>query len=364
LRNFISKVLFRINIVLAILLLLTYLSVFISPVYFWPGAFFGLLFPFLLILNIAFIILWAVKMKRQCLLSFIVVIAGWWLIIRYVEVRFPFHKKIETAKIDQIKVLSYNVRLFNYFKWAKESDAGNEILTYIAKESPAIICLQEFYTREKGSLTEQKILSQLKAKYSHIKYILQKPHISNYGIATFSIYPIVGQGQISFGKTFNLSIFTDLRIGSDTIRVYNNHLQSIRFVKLDYDVMDTLKLKYDQKEVRGMIDITKRLKNAFKVRAKQAEYIAAHIKTSPYPVIVCGDFNDSPVSYTYQTISKNLKDAFIEAGWGFGKTYSGIFPSYRIDYVLHDKKFKVDQYSCPKINLSDHFPILCNISKI
>jgi len=365
LRKFLSKTLFRINIIVAGFSLLGYVSVFISPVSFWPGAFLGLLFPFLLILNIAFIFIWAIKLKWQFLLSFMIVIAGWWLIIRYVQVNLPFHKKpAHVQSTNQFKVLSYNVRLFNYFKWARESDAGNEIITYIAKESPAIVCLQEFYTREKGNLTEQKIISQLKTKYSHIKYILKKPHISNYGIATFSAYPIVGQGQISFGKTFNLSIYTDIRIGNDTVRVYNNHLQSIRFIKMDYDVMDTLKLAYDQKEVKGIIDITKRLKNAFIVRARQAEYIAAHIKTSPYPVIVCGDFNDSPVSYTYQTISHNLNDAFIEAGSGFGKSYFGVFPSYRIDYVLHDKRFRVDQYKSPRLDLSDHFPIVCKISKI
>ena len=364
-KNFLIKFLFQANIVFGALLVLTYLSVYVSPQHFWPGAFLGLLYPLILLINIAFIIFWACRLSKGFLLSFIIVAAGWWLMVRFVQVNLPFTKKVAPSSENKpIKILSYNVRLFDYYKWSRESDASNDILAFINKESPDIICLQEFYTREKGNLTEQKIQAQLKgAKYSHIKYIVRKK-VSNYGIATFSAFPIIAQGEILFGKTFNLSIYTDILVGKDTFRVYNNHLQSIRFIKPDYELMDSLKLIYDQKELKGFFGITKRLKKAFIIRAKQADYLAAHIRTSPYPVIICGDFNDSPFSYTYQRISKNLNDAFIEAGSGFGKSYFGIFPSYRIDYVLHSKKFITTQYSSPKLGYSDHLPILCKIRKI
>ena len=283
--------------------------------------------------------------------------------VRYVQINLPFFKKpVVTSANGSLKILTYNVRSFDYYKWSRFSDATNDIFAFILKESPDIICLQEFYTREKGSLTEPNIQAVLKrTKYSHIKYITGKNHVSNYGIATFSAYPIIGKGEILYWKTFNLSIYTDIKVGNDTFRIYNNHLQSIRFAKPDYEALDTI--TYDQKELKGIIGITKRLKKAFMIRAKQAEYIAAHISTSPYPVIVCGDFNDSPISYTYQTISKNLNDAFIEAGTGMGKSYFGVFPSYRIDYILHSKSFSVYQYRSPKFDFSDHFPIICEMGK-
>jgi len=121
-------------------------------------------------------------------------------------------------------------------------------------------------------------------------------------------------------------------------------------------------VRYNQEEIDGILDITNRLKWAFERRANQAESIAAHVHRSPYPVIVCGDFNDSPVSYTYRIMRHDLNDAFVESGSGFGNTYLGKFPSYRIDYILLNKKFNVFNYRTPKLNLSDHYPVLCRMS--
>jgi endonuclease/exonuclease/phosphatase family metal-dependent hydrolase len=106
-------------------------------------------------------------------------------------------------------------------------------------------------------------------------------------------------------------------------------------------------------------DISFRLKDAFIRRAKQANILSKKITATPYPTIVCGDFNDTPVSYTYHKIKGNLNDAFMEAGSGIGNTYVGNFPSYRIDYFLYSNDFKVKNYKVPHIKLSDHYPIVC-----
>jgi endonuclease/exonuclease/phosphatase family metal-dependent hydrolase len=212
-------------------------------------------------------------------------------------------------------------------------------------------------------MSEAKIKKKLaRTSYHYIKYTSLKPN-SNFGIATFSKYPIVGGGDILFEKTYNLCIYTDIYINKDTVRVYNNHLQSVRFLKQHYELVDSLKFPYHQKQFHGIWDITTRLKLAFKLRAMQAETIAVHIKRSPYPVMVCGDFNDTPVSYTYQTIRNNLNDAFEEAGSGFGHTYLGRFPSYRIDYILFDNNFGATNYRSPKLELSEHYPVLCRMYK-
>ena len=105
-----------------------------------------------------------------------------------------------------------------------------------------------------------------------------------------------------------------------------------------------------------------RLKSAFLLRSNQAKVISAHLSKSPYPVIVCGDFNDTPISYAYRTISKGLTDAFVNSGKGFGNTLVGPIPYFRIDFVLHDKKLKSGHFRTIKTNpLSDHHPLTVQI---
>ena len=123
--------------------------------------------------------------------------------------------------------------------------------------------------------------------------------------------------------------------------------------------MDTLKLEYNEKQMIGIRRIILRVRDAFKTRSQQVNAVAEHIKKSPHPVIVCGDFNDSPVSYSYQTMRDNLKDAYIESGNGIGYTYRGKFPSYRIDYILYNPLLRSYDYQSPKIELSDHYPVIC-----
>jgi endonuclease/exonuclease/phosphatase family metal-dependent hydrolase len=110
-------------------------------------------------------------------------------------------------------------------------------------------------------------------------------------------------------------------------------------------------------------DISFRFRDALKKRAKQVEIVTNHILNSPYPVIVCGDFNDSPISYNYRQMRRNLNDAFIEAGAGVGHTYKGFFPSFRIDYILYNQEFKATSYSSPRIVFSDHYPVVATLRK-
>jgi endonuclease/exonuclease/phosphatase family metal-dependent hydrolase len=363
LRHFLSKVLFRVNILVAVILGLSYLAVYVNPQYFWPVAFLGLMYPVLLLLNIVFVIIWAIKLKPQVFLSLVIVLLGWNFMGRYVQFDIPFKKRKVVSEEKSFKILTFNVRLFDRYNWLKDKEVSHEIFDFIDKESPDIICFQEFFTRYKGELSENEIVNHLKnTKYCHIKYTVSKPGASSFGIATFSKFPIAKRGDILFEKSYNLCIFTDLVIYGDTVRIYNNHLQSIRFIKKNYEFIDSLKLRYNEEEVSGILDITNRMKWAFERRANQAEKVAAHMRLSPYPVIVCGDFNDTPVSYTYRVMSQNLNDAFVLAGSGLGNTYLGKFPSYRIDYIFLDKRFDAFNYRTPKLDLSDHYPVLCRMA--
>jgi endonuclease/exonuclease/phosphatase family metal-dependent hydrolase len=365
LKRFFSNILFKLNILAAFFLLLSYLSVFVPPELFWPLAVFGLLYPYLILINLFFVIFWAVGLKSKFLISFCIILLGAPFIIRNVQLPIPFkkeHTKAEEAC--SFKVMSFNVRLFNLYKWIKVDHAANEISRYVKAVSPDIICFQEFYTREEGSLTEQNILNKLEpAKYVHIEYTLRKPGVSNFGIATISKFPIVNKGEIRFSNTFNQCIFSDIKIGEDTVRVYNIHLQSYRLRKENFEFLDSLRFAYNAKQVKGFKNFTYRIKTAYIKRGIQADAIAWHIRKSPYPVILCGDFNDSPVSYAYQKISKGLKDAFIESGYGTGSTYPGRFSSFRIDYILHSPQYEAFGYSIPNPELSDHYPVVCKMMR-
>lgn len=365
-KSFVKKTILIINILAALSLLVSYLSAFISPEKFWLLAFFGLFYPFILIINILFVIFWVIFRKFYFLISILCILGGLPFLKRIIQFSNPFPDKYHYQQKynpanTSFKLLTFNVRLFNLYKWEPGNKAEEGIFHFIDREQPDIICFQEFYSRDNSRLSEEKIREYLKrCKNAHIYYFLtKKTSSSHFGIATFSVYPIVGSGEIRFPNTFNLCIYTDLKIGNDTIRVYNNHLQSIKFLKEDYGLLDSIKLKYNEKQVLGIRRILLRVRDAFQTRSKQVDDVAEHISKSPHPVIVCGDFNDSPVSYSYQTMRENLKDAYIESGHGIGYTYRGKFPSYRIDYILYHPILRSYEYQSPKLDLSDHYPVIC-----
>jgi endonuclease/exonuclease/phosphatase family metal-dependent hydrolase len=365
-KHLIKRTILIVNILAALLLLASYFSPQVSPEKFWIFAFIGLFYPFFLILNVLFILFWIVFRKFYFLISLTCILAGLPFLKRIIQIQNPFRDKYYYQQKYQpgntsFKLLTFNVRLFNLYKWESKTDAEAGIFDYINREDPDIICFQEFYTRDDSHLSEENIRNSLKkCKYAHITYTSNnKANTSHFGIATFSSYPIVGKGEIKFPNTFNVCIYTDLKIGNDTVRIYNNHLQSIKFLKEDYVLIDTIRLQYNERQVLGLQKILVRVRDAFRTRAQQVDDVSAQIRRSPHPVIVCGDFNDSPVSYSYKTMRNKLKDAFIESGNGIGYTYRGKFPSYRIDYILYDPLFRSYEYESPKLELSDHYPVIC-----
>ncbi|MGM0530606.1 MAG: endonuclease/exonuclease/phosphatase family protein [Bacteroidota bacterium] len=359
---FIDKILKLFNYILGGALLLAYVSVYISPEFFWPMAFLGLAFPFLLIANILFCIYWIVNKKRFFLLSLIILLIGLKPISLSYQMSFSGKDNMQTPQSKkEISILSYNVRLFNLFGKSEFGDSQKELFTLIRKNNPDIVCFQEFYISGRKRFNLDSIGRQLPdLSYSHI-FWLSRDSNYKYGIATFSKYPIVKKGHIDFGKSLNASIFTDILIDKERIRIYNNHLQSIRFDNNNYQFISNQSRYSDHRRFKEIQDISYRLKDAFIKRSKQAEKISASINKSAYPVIVCGDFNDTPVSYTYNTISSGLNDAFVEAGSGVGITYKGKFPSYRIDYILYDDAFEINGFDILRKSLSDHYPVKASV---
>jgi endonuclease/exonuclease/phosphatase family metal-dependent hydrolase len=370
LKKAVKKTLLILNGIFAGSLLLTYLSVYISPEDFWLLAFFGLTYRILLLINLLMIILWIIRKNKFVLISLITILLGSVHIRNFIQIPVfeksdAFESVYDTTlgdtviRQEPVAFLSYNVRLFDYYQWSDNPAARDMIIDLIADRDPGILCLQEIYTPVRGKISS---LSHLDGTgtygYAHIAYATGSSLSGKYGIATLSVFPIVNRGELRFSGTYNLAIFTDLKIHNDTIRVYNTHLQSIRLRKREYDLLKMLN-SGEEAAMDEIKDISTRLKYAFQKRAHQAEILAGHIRESPWPVIVCGDFNDTPVSYTYHKIRGDLMDAFIESGRGIGNTYSGMFPSYRIDYILHSRNLKSMGFETVRVDYSDHFPVSC-----
>jgi len=347
------------NYFFVVCLLLGIAAKYISPNSFWIIAFFGLAYPVFVLVNLAFAIYWFIQVRWQGLFSLGTIILGFPTFFSFIQ----FNIDHDTPTNKDMKVMSYNSMLFDLYNWSKNKESRNLILDMLAEENPDVLCLQEFYNSDEPNdfHNADTLTSLLNASNIHVEYTTTLRKVDHWGIATLTRYPIVRKGKIDFNvRSNNICIYTDVLVNRDTVRIYNMHLQSISFSKADYKFMEEINNEADAKdEVIRSKSILRRIKRAFVKRATQAEAIAEHIRACPYKVIVCGDFNDTPASYAYHTILGDLDDAFIESGNGFQQTYAGKFPRFRIDYILHDKRFKSFQFSRVEDTQTDHYPIKC-----
>jgi endonuclease/exonuclease/phosphatase family metal-dependent hydrolase len=344
-----------VSIATVVSLFFCFLSIYVSPAKVWLLAYFGLLFQIVSLFNILLLTVWAVRRKKLFAILHTIVFIPVFFFSGYFYKPFGNEKNV-AASPDNIKLLSYNLQ---GFRIPYQKNTTQEIIAdFINSENPDIICLQEFYTNSK--VTEELFASLLsRYKYRSVFYSVKRKN-SSYGVATFSRYPIKMTLEIPFENTANAAIYTDIDVNGKTVRVYNVHLQSI---KLNINNLFSGK----HKRIDEIEEVSSRLKTAFIKRAGQVDIMAKHIGVSPYPVIICGDFNDTPMSYTYNKIRGDRLDTFCEAGKGMSSTYRlSAVPFFRIDYILHDKIMKSLTYSVHKIDCSDHYPVssTVNISEI
>jgi len=358
LKKALYKILLGVNVFFAFTLLISYLAVHISPENFALPAFFGLAYPYILLINVILAITWLALLKFEALISIIVIAIGFTHFSNYIKLHKPVGDKTGS-----FKVLSYNVRLLNYFENENGKNSEKTILEFLKSQNPDIVCLQEFFVIGNPVQKEIAIKSDLGEKYfSHMKMIGSGKN-RYYGITTLSKYPIISKGEIIHPGSSSLSIYTDVIIQKDTFRIYNNHLQSFRLRRMVGSFIEEITASDDKQTINEVKSLSLSLKNGFVRRALQAQVLKDHVSRSPFPVIVVGDFNDTPVSYTYRKIRKGLSDSFVNSGYGAGFTYKGNYPPNRIDYILYDNALINSYFEIIKVKYSDHYPIVAYFRK-
>jgi len=370
-RKMIIFLLFVANCVAALGLLFAFLAQYFPPTWFSYGAFCGLGFIYIIAINALFVILWLPIKYPFSLISLSLILINVGTIDKHFQLK---ETEKPTACVNCIKVMSYNVKLFGLYdtedkKVRKQNK--NKILQYIQDEQPDIVCFQEYFYDKSGKLnfnTTDTLLSilKLKDKNYHFEYFTANREEYYFGFATFSKNKMVGKGIVEMPDSTVIAIYTDFKHKNDTIRVYNCHLASVHFENEDYEIGKQLKINAinDPKWQKKATVLYDKLKLAFDIRKIQAKVLKQHIDQCTHYIIVCGDLNDSPASFAYNKVAKNLKDSFRESGKGMGETFLGeTFPKFRIDYILHDKSYNSYGHTVgTSISVSDHYPVYTWIS--
>ncbi len=337
------------NIVAVFAIGMASLSVYISPAQFWIPALFGMSYPYLLVVNMVFMVLWIVIKPKFAFFSLLIILAGFNNIGNYLQ--FSGEKSPEIG----VRVTSYNVKYFMGSTQFPNKENADHILNFLRQDNADIICLQEV------RLNKRQIFDIKNTRLPQVKH-LQLAHNSYAGgLLTMTSFPILNMGEIRFKNSGNMIIYTDILMNEDTVRVYNCHLQSYRLREAEINTIDSLDFNNEPKTKEKLKVLGLKFKEALIKRAEQAATLRAHINNCHFPVIVCGDFNDTPVSFTYRTVKGDLEDSFTRSGKGTANTYNGKLPSFRIDYILYSPQFTSYNFEVSVLEHSDHFPISCDL---
>lgn len=290
----------------------------------------------LILLNIFFAIYWLIRMKKRFVPSALVVVIAYFHFNSF----FQFSSEGDPDEFQHtLSVMSFNVRLFNAYEKNPEPDAvADSFSELLTTHQPDIVCIQEYYSKQQVDFSA----------YPH-RFVHFKDSSQALGHAIFSKYPIVNQGGFDFQKSYNNTIFADIQVGNDTVRVYNLHLQSLGILP-----------SVDFLQQRGTERIQKRISETFVIQEQQASTILNHKEKSSYPALLVGDFNNTPFSYTYRILKEGMQDAYMKRGHALGTTYwFNIYPM-RIDFIFGDAKMETLKFEVGSKSFSDHKPIFAH----
>lgn len=341
-------------LIVAGLLALSYMTIAVNPAQAWLVTILGLMFIPLSVINFI-LILWALKRRSKAiaipLLAFLPSLLFLGRYIQFDGENDDLHGGVP------MKMLSYNVGAFSQFEKKAgvegKTQCADSIYSFLLAQDADIICLQEFHVDD-----IEKVKQYLRKHFKGYKaeYFINHQNGHGSGNVTLSRYPAKNKGVINFEESANLALYTDYEVDRRTFRVYNCHFQS-------YGIsFNGIVRAAAEKDEEAFAATGRKVKKSILLRPKQVNQVFDHIEASPMDAFVCGDFNDNPMSYTYQRLKRGRKDSFMEAGKGFGATFSLLWPMLRIDYVLFPDRCKGLTYDVPRLPFSDHYPIITEIS--
>lgn len=353
------------NIVVVFFFLLASIAPYLNPQKWWFISFFGLGFPFLLLLVIFFLAGWLIIAKpRLALISGIALLFG----IKSILVFFAFHAPGAfnyTKEPNTIRIATWNVARFVEMRVNnnKGSQTRLKMFDLIKQQNADILCLQEFHTannKRPEFYDNIEPIKQLGYPYYYFSFDTDGDDLF-YSSIIFSRFPVIDSGFVRYPRPTlpDVLLHADFKIGNDTIRVYTTHLQSLQFGRNDYARME--KLKGGDSLISNSKNILTKIKRGFTNRSIQAGIIDDVLAVNPHPVLLCADLNDVPNSYTYQEVRGDLQDAFLKKGFGIGRTFAGLSPTLRIDYIFADDHFRIKQFNRITKKLSDHYMLVADV---
>jgi endonuclease/exonuclease/phosphatase family metal-dependent hydrolase len=353
------------NVTVVLFFLLACLAPYLNPQKWWFISFLGLAFPFLLVIVLSFFVTWLLVKPKFALISLIAMILG----LQSTMVFFAFNNTgAFQYKKDarSLRIVSWNVARFIEMK--RNNNPGSQsrlkMMELIKEQDADILCFQEFFHSFDSTYYPNIDHIRQNFNYPYWFYSHDIDGDNHYtGSIIFSRYPIIDSGMIRYPRPTlpDALMHADIKIGVDTIRVYTTHLQSLQFGKEDYERINKI-TEAEEGMVSHSKTIMSKLKWGIKHRSIQADLINQVLGDSPYPVIFCGDLNDVPNSYTYFTVKGEMQDAFLKKGFGIGRTFSGLSPTLRIDYIFADEHFKVRQFNRVAKRYSDHYMLVSDMA--
>ena len=348
-KSLLDGLLYFLNSLLALGLLFSYLAYYVSPEHTPFFAYFSTLYPALLVANVIFAVYWILRGKTKVILPVVCIALGYAHLGRTYQFSGK-HKVVNSGAT--LKVMSFNVRLFNKYNWIEESEVPQKIKTLIEEEDPDVVFLQEYYAGEQ----------EPDLGYPH-RYEKFTNEGKNWGLVICSKLPLENLQSQPIAEDMrdsvhNKLIYADINWKDKPLRLVNVHLQSVGLERKDYERLTNPNQGSSEEIQREFEGILKRLGIAFRKRAYQIEGLVQTLEESPHALIVGGDFNDVPTSFTYHKVDEILQDGFVEAGTGMGRTYAkGPLP-LRIDYLFHSEQLRANRFKTLKEELSDHYPIV------
>lgn len=329
-----NKVIFIFNAIFALALLLVYIDFYGLLGRLSLVSFLNLLIPFLVGVNVLFLVYWLILKKRAFLLSTIILLPGYFMFGAFIKL-FDSNAIVDTQ---DISILTYNVYGFRDFRGVKDKGLVKEVLNFVFEQDADIISFQEF------AHVKNPALDRYPYRYINYSGLNETEYVNQ---AIYSKYPIISKGSLNFPESQNNAIYADIVISSDTLRIYNVHLQSLSFR------LGSVKREEPQR-------LYKRLGRALAKQEDQAMILVDHFKGTKHKKIVSGDFNNTQFSRIYHKLKGDFNDTFQEKGIGLGSTYNLRFLPFRIDFILVDPGFEVTAHKNYDVQLSDHLPVMAS----